>query len=1840
MEKQENTEFDIAIIGMSCQFPGIDNIDDFWRVLINGECTVKVHKRKDELCVSGAISDVNSFDYDYFGISASEAQLLDPQHKKALESVDSAFKNAGYDPFLYDGIVGVFGGCGFNSYLINNVLRKYKPEPGRDNFINDVQNLSFLISSDKDFYCTRISYVFNFTGPSFTTQSACSTSLTSLHIGCQSLLAGEIDTAVISAATITVPDSIIHYPDESGVFSNDGFTRPFDINASGTTFSNGVATIILKRVEDAKLAGDRIYAIIKATSLNNDGNRNKQSFMSPSFEGQSKVINSAITLSGVDKTLFRYIECHGTATKIGDPIEVEALKTVFSEMSAKKSILIGSLKGNIGHLGWCSGLASLIKCALSLSNNVIPKTINHTLTNPDLNIENTNFKICNENITFQKNDNVYMGLSCFGIGGTNAHVVLSSYVSSSTADKLRRGKIVYSIPFDYEKYTIEEVVEHHVNFINELNDDALIAACRSTYEVYSKTKLINVINIQFERKEELLSKIKKLRKVIVSAEGNDRSNCCFVFPGQGGHTTINKDVYLQNVFYKQKVDELYNKAKVILKDLPSLNQIMEAENDALHFLYRQVVLFINQVSIYHALTSIGISPKILVGHSAGEISMACISGVLTEDDALNLVVSRSLCMTNYVIEGRMIFCKCPAETIKKLTCYQSEKAFISVINSESDTIISCAEKDYSNVKDELTCNRLKFLTLNISRPGHSPYMSAMIPSFKESIKSISFNKSELPCVNNLTSQSEDSTYMSTSEYWLKQILHPVDFHACIKKICQLGITSFIEISFENILTKYIKGKDNLFSTYLNDDVFIDDPFSSLIAKNFGAKNICYDIFSSHIRGPLAQTIFKKKISWIDDSEYNRYVYETIWLPVDKQKSLDLNENTILTYRFDNGRFHCAGEVYNHKNNYQIVFELNNHIVNYDELFIIFNAFIAELKKIVSLFDNSSGKMSIYVFTLSARKILESDIVDNFFLSAVWGAVRCFRLEHPDIQSYLIDTDEHIGLDHLTRIDFGSALDLAWRKGHGYFAERLIKDELSNNYDNNVDESDHNVLIIGGGSGIGFEVANYFSEKNNVVSISRNYKSRHDSHNIKFYYCDICDRDEFMDTLENVFLDVGHIDVVYFSAGVIADSTLMNVNETDVSAVFDVKVKSLLTLYDFILKLNNKPRKIVLFSSVSAVLGNQGQTAHASANFFQDVFAQRVNKLHGICCVTVNWGPWLEVGELVNNKTASLNLIDQGFTPHENKSALNFLNIIANSNNITSNKCYLDFNVEKYLAINNSVNYDFLSQIMGESKDYISITDENTSDKSPITYLQSLLIDLFSFSLSDLTPNTVVKTLGIDSLQRLRLRSRIYSDLNVSIPLELIHSDISLLELAQACFTGTNNDYISSTNSVNEDCNINKYLTTIDGIKDNFEIFPTSYFQKRWYNLVTKGYGLRQVPVILNHFWDEAIFLQSMKILLERHSSLSNIYLSAEHAYADDFNSIVSKSIRLHDLSFKQSELIISKEIKEICENAKLTPPNINKEVSWAMDVILLPDGKFAIILLVQHIDFDGESLEIFFKEFNLIYSSMYDNSVPELQPSISYFLGEYKPAQQREITSFFKGLFWGGNNKFFPNSHFGFNTPSISKRYTVGIHAFSVYDIKRICIIKNVTPFAFFLSVYYKALVTVFGIDDFIISNITSLRPLTHEECCIGPFTFPVPFRLNLKNHQGDKLLNDVELLVNEYRVRSDMDPSIFIREIELFKDLPVDTYFSDVSINFSNYNKTCSKDYKIDEILTDVTQTLFSGIDTKSLLRIPALHLVVTNDNMKYSLNFWYKPDVLSDSDIDRLSTEFINNFNSLLSE
>ncbi|MDJ0620297.1 MAG: SDR family NAD(P)-dependent oxidoreductase [Calothrix sp. MO_192.B10] len=816
-------ESDIAIIGMSCRFPEARNIDEFWENLRDGTDSISFFAEKDlevkepallenpSYVKAGAVlPNIDLFDASFFGYSTKEAEIMDPQQRIFLECAWEAFEIAGYNPEIYQGLVGVYVGSGLNTYLINNVHPNFGFSSHRT-FLESIIDLQVRLGNAKFSLPTRVSYKLNLTGPSINVQTACSTSLVAVHLACQSLLNGECDMTLAGGVAITAAQKVGYLCEEGGIASPDGHCRAFDAQAQGTIFGNGAGVVVLKLLSQAIEDGDNIYAVIKGSAINNDG-ASKVGYSAPSVEGQAAVIADALAIAEIEANTIDYVEAHGTGTALGDPIEIAALTQAFGETNDQKEksvCAIGSVKTNIGHLAEAAGISGLIKTVLALKHQQIPPTLHFQQANPNIDLENSPFYVNTKLSQWERNGNPRRaGVSSFGMGGTNAHVVLEEAPEDRNREQetgnRERPKHILTLSAKTEK-ALQELAERYVSYLDCDQDAELANIC---FTANTGRKHFNHrLAVVAESKQQLQEQLAAFPPSIVDVVSSQRKQIAFLFTGQGSqYLDMGYQLYETQPTFREVLDRCDEILRPYLEKplldilYPNLGNEKKGTGDSCNDIdetnYTQPALFAIEYALFQLWKSWGIEPDVVMGHSVGEYVAACVAGVFSLEDGLKLIAERGRLMQALPQDGEMASLLVSEKEARAAIRPYAEEVSIAAVNGPESVVISGKREAINAICASLEAKEIKTKKLTVSHAFHSPLMEPMLAEFEQVAQQVRFSIPQIKLISNVTGEIVTDE-VATAEYWCRHVRQPVQFAASMKGLA--GADILVEIGPKPIL---------------------------------------------------------------------------------------------------------------------------------------------------------------------------------------------------------------------------------------------------------------------------------------------------------------------------------------------------------------------------------------------------------------------------------------------------------------------------------------------------------------------------------------------------------------------------------------------------------------------------------------------------------------------------------------------------------------------------------------------------------------------------------------------------------------------------------------------------------------------------------------------------------------------------------------------------------------------------------------------------------------------------------------------------------------------------------
>jgi acyl transferase domain-containing protein len=792
---------DIAIVGMAGRFPGAADVWEYWSNVVAGTITISELTRGELLAAGvpadrlddpayvparGVLADPDLFDAAFFGITPREAETMDPQHRLLMQTAWAALESAGLATAQPFGRVGVFAGAGFNYYALHHVFA----QPG---LVETQGLLSVVLGNEKDHLAAKVAYRLDLGGPAVTVQTACSTSLVAVHLACQSLRTGDSDVALAGGACVAVPQQAGYLYETKGIMSPDGTCRPFDASAAGTVPGNGVAMVALKRAEDARRDGDTVYALIKGSAVNNDGGM-KVGYTAPGIAGQIDVLARAYAAAGVDPATVGYLEAHGTATEVGDAIELAALTEVFRR--GERPCSIGSVKANVGHLDAAAGVSGLIKAALALHFRQIPPLAGLKQARPELLDGSTPFTV--DSVAREWDDAGgprRAAVSSFGLGGTNAHVVLEEAdgpaVPGPSATDGHAELIVLS---GRSPEAVREAAEQLGEHLRQRPDLAVgdVALTSQAYRRHFPHRLAVAA-------PDVPTALTRLRRAPVR-EAARRPSVVFLFPGQGAEfPAMSRSLYDRYPSFRADLDHGAGLlAPVLGLDLRDV-LVHDDPHGVVHRTdVTQPALALHELALGKLLLSWGVRPAALIGHSVGEFAAAALAGEMASDDMLRLVATRGRLMQD-APEGGMLAVLAPLSVVQEhLTGL--DDLDVAAHNTPEFIVVAGPAGQLAAFRERLEAAEVHCRPLPAQRAFHSRMMADAARLLCDEADRVARRPRSIPVVSSIDGVLLGKGLPRAEGYWGAQLRSPVRYHDALLTALGLPDPVLVEVGPGTALT--------------------------------------------------------------------------------------------------------------------------------------------------------------------------------------------------------------------------------------------------------------------------------------------------------------------------------------------------------------------------------------------------------------------------------------------------------------------------------------------------------------------------------------------------------------------------------------------------------------------------------------------------------------------------------------------------------------------------------------------------------------------------------------------------------------------------------------------------------------------------------------------------------------------------------------------------------------------------------------------------------------------------------------------------------------------------------
>ena len=1434
---------EIAVIGMGCRFPGAKDPEEFWQLLKNGKDAISKGDRWDGDW-GGFIDDVDKFDPQFFGITPREAQSIDPQQRLLLEVSWSALENAGVaEGSLAGSNTGVFIGISSSDY--SQLRLRYGADI--DAYLGTGNAHSIAAN--------RLSYLWDLKGPSMAVDTACSSSLVAIHLASQSLKIKECDLAIAGGVNLMLSPELTQTFKLAGMMAEDGRCKTFDADADGYVRGEGCGVIILKRLTDARRDGDRVLAVIKGSALVQDGRSN--GLTAPNGLSQQAVIRQALANANLSPDSIGYVESHGTGTSLGDPIEVNSLKAVLGT-ERTESCYLGSLKTNIGHLEAAAGIAGSIKAILCMQHKAIPANLHFKRLNPLIDLSDTKIEIPQQ-LQPWHSETKYAGVSSFGFGGTNAHVILAEVERErqiKTEKMLERPLHLFTLSAKSEP-ALKDLVSSYQNYLAHNPEANLADICytasagRSHFDYRMAIAVESVAQLQ----QKLANALEKPAEIVYDEVEGNSDRLAFMFTGQGSqYAEMGVELYKTQPVFKATVDRcaeliepyLDRSFQEILHDSSLLNQTI----------YTQPAIFVLEYALAQMWLDWGIQPSALIGHSIGEYVAATIAGVFDLADALKLIATRGKLMQGLSQPGEM-YAVLANEATVETTLKSFSSVAIAAINGSESVTISGEKNAIREVISKFEVGGIKSKQLEVSHAFHSTLMNPMLEEFRRVAESIQYYAPQLKLVSNVTGQVATEE-IATAQYWVNHVVAPVRFADGIKTLLS-ECSVFLEIGSKPILIGMARSG---MSAMDRDKIWLP----SLRPRKKDWQQILQSLGSLYVRGvninwqsfargysqqklALPTYPFQRQSYWLSksvrDSQVEVYapsdvkqskLYQIEWqtLPESSDKS-ELSGNWLI--------FGDAGDLGEQlasklKSNCILISDCNLNADNLTQVFtqnqidkIIYltgldapkeldlndyqQQHCSNILTLIQTLAKNSLAAPIWLATRGNKEIehdLDSSVIAS---SCIWGLASAIAVEHSEFWGGIIDLDIEADpreadtlLQVVNREDREDRLVL---RGEKIYVPRLQPTAIESDKPLKLN-ANGSYLVTGGLGSLGLQVARWLADvgARNLLLLGRSKPSEYARQTIaeleqqgvtvNIALSDISDRD----ALKQVFATYGSIKGIIHAAGVLDDGLLQGQTWARFQRVIAPKVAGAWNLH-----LCTKDLDLdffVLFSSVASLIGSPGQSNYSVANTGLDAIA-RYRRSQNLPALSINWNAWANSGMAVERdfKVPGLNLI-------EPQQGLSTLEQLLNSKLTQVGVIDADWQQlsQKFLSLQQSNYFSKLvtpSENAAKAQIFAELLATSVESRSEYLaeYLRQAIAKVLQIEPDNLSPEASLLDLGMDSLMVMEAIDRLKTDLQLILYPREFYERPRIADLAKYLateFTKTHQQTVKDTQKAAEQTKFN------------------------------------------------------------------------------------------------------------------------------------------------------------------------------------------------------------------------------------------------------------------------------------------------------------------------------------------------------------------------------------------------------------------------------------------------------
>ncbi|HGM7842568.1 TPA: amino acid adenylation domain-containing protein [Serratia marcescens] len=1297
----------LAIVGMSGRFPGATDIEALWALIAGREAGLTLFS-DDELLASGVspeqlrqsnyiktkgiIDDHEWFDADFFGYTPNEAELMDPQIRLLHQCCWQTLEHAGCDPVSFAGTIGVFAGLLTSPYWLDAVMKDTTDSTAL--YKASILNIHAVTA--------LIAHALNLTGPAMTLDTACSTSAVAIHQACNALRNGDCDAALAGGVSIEMPAYRGYEYHEGMINARDGVCRPFDRLASGTVTGDGVATLLLKRLDDALADRDCIYAVIKGSAINNDGN-NKVGYTAPSVSGQMTVIRSALRRAHFTTDSIGLVEAHGTATVLGDPIEIRALNEVFGAARAPVCA-VSAIKSNIGHLNSAAGVAGVIKTALALHHQELPPTAHFTQLNPAIDLSHSALYINHESQPWTQNQPRRALVSSFGIGGTNASIALEEHLAS-------------------EKGEPDHVRDDYLLLFSAKTPAALEARVVSTLEYVKYGAGVRLPDVAYTlqtgrtafkyRRAYLVSRGAKIdlsSATILHAEQvsgqSTATGVCFMFPGQGSqYRGMASALYARQAIFREQMDRCFAAyQRYSSVDLKALLFTADHPQDINQTIFTQPVLFCVEYSLAQTLMALGVTPASMIGHSLGEYVAACIAGVFTLDDAIRIIEARGRLMQSMLPGSMLAIYLSRAQLEPWLAAHEGIE--LAANNSEHFCVVAGDDEAISGLCARLVQADIQHTLLKTSHAFHSAMMAPMLPEFAALLRQIPLSAPRIPFISNVTGEWITAEQATSPDYWVQQVRNPVLFNEGAAHLLSES-SLLVEVGPGKTLSTFIQAHSQYrdqptvltlrqAKAQIDDEHFMHHTLATLWVNgvNIDWRRFNHDALGRHIPlpgYPFEQAYYyrygaalsgyrhpqhplrRPKEEWLQRVVWQSHIapsgddfYAPGALVLVIGADSDRVQNALAQSGvdsvvvpmpvsdegevWDNDRiithFHCVTPLLQQKTYQQL------HYLYAPSAQLSLAQSLTGLYRVATWCARQTTPVaSLTVLTQGAFRVQEHENPDPA-LAALSGAITVLAQELYPTDVRMLDLAKTDKLTILTQrvVNDPAQPVMAIRQGVAYLRRYVPTRLLTRLPQQSWCNPGSVVWIIGGEKGIGRVIGHELARRDGVsVILSSRAAHQHapvQDAGLQVIHCDVTHTEAVNTCLATIIERYGRLDGIIFAA---ESSTAMTLHQLSESALLDsLAVKGAGT--DNVLHALERhqlldERLLMLFcNSLAAVNAEVGQTGYAAVSAYLDALAEQLRSRYGVNALSVGWDALKEQGMLLEAINGSENAYLRGLRP--------------------------------------------------------------------------------------------------------------------------------------------------------------------------------------------------------------------------------------------------------------------------------------------------------------------------------------------------------------------------------------------------------------------------------------------------------------------------------------------------------------------------------------------------------------------------------------------------------------------